>query len=72
MTALAIQSLNFSTKLFEGLGVFFKNIYKSFVYARQMEANAKIVPFLRHEYKGMSDGEILAMLNNEALKQLKR
>lgn len=72
MTTLALQSLNFSTKIFKSVGAFFKGICVSFIYARQMEANAKIVPFIRHEYKGKTDGEILRILNDKCMKELKK
>lgn len=69
MTTITLQSLNFSTKAFEGLGNFFKKSLKSLVFARQVQANREIVPYLRHEYKGKSDQEILVMLNQIARKE---
>ena len=57
--------------LFSIIG-FFKSLGKAIIASRQAEANQKIVPYLRCEYPGWSDAEILAKLNREILKEFQK
>lgn len=51
---------------------FFKSLGKAIIVSRQAEANQKIVPYLRCEYPGWSDAEILAKLNREILREFEK
>lgn len=71
MTAIALQSLNFSTKLFEkfwkGFVKFLAKTMLAYQTARQMSANAQVAQLLKHEYPYMSVSQITEELNRKTL-----
>jgi len=76
MTQTVLVAHSYLTKaielIYEAIAGFFKTWMKSIIAARQAEANLKIVPYLRSEYKGMSDSEILQILNAKIVEDLKK
>ena len=75
MTALAMQSLSFSTKVLEkfwkGLVTFLAKTMIGWQMARQMQANWQIAHMLQHEYPGKSVQEIAVELNSSTLEEVK-
>ena len=78
MTAIALQSLNFSTKILNG---FFNGVKKTlqgimfgYILARQTKANAYIERQLIHEYRreGHTVESLEAELNAQSLERLKK
>jgi len=78
MTAIALQSLNFSTKILNG---FFNGVKKTlqgimfgYMLARQNQANVYIARQLIHEYKGVGHTveSLEAELNAKTLERLKK
>lgn len=75
MTALALQSLNFSTNLLEkfwtGLKRNLTAIMVGWQMARQQSANAQIARLLKHEYPGWTVSQITDHLNRKTLGDFK-
>jgi hypothetical protein len=76
MTALA---LNYSMKAFQVVKPvinFIHGIFKSWGFAiacsRQMEANRQIAFHLKCEYPNMTEGQLIAMLNEKSIKALEK
>lgn len=76
MTQAVMVAHSYLTKaielVIESIVGFFKSFMKSLIAARQMEANMKMVPYLRAEYKGKTDAEILHILNQNIIEEFKK
>lgn len=76
MTQAVMVAHSYLTKaielVIESIVGFFKSFIKSIVASRQLEANMKIVPYLRTEYKGKTDAEILHILNQDIIEEFKK
>ena len=75
MTAIALQSLSFSTRILEkfwkGFVKFLAKTMLGFQMARQMQANSQIAPLLKHEYPNMTVEQITDTLNRRTLESYK-
>lgn len=75
MTAIALQSLSFSTKILEklwkGLVTFLAKTMIGWQMARQASANWQIAEMLKHEYPNMTVYEIRDDLNRKTLQEYK-
>lgn len=71
MTTLALQSLNFSTKILEKIWRFFKKtlegIFIGWMLARQAQANAYIAKQLIIEYPEMTVAQLEHQLNQKTI-----
>jgi|15BtaG_2_1085339.scaffolds.fasta_scaffold44816_2 hypothetical protein len=71
MTQVVQVAHSFSTKAVElvinSVVDYAKAFHKSLLEYRQREANAKIVPLIRHEYPKLTDYEILQLLDQRTL-----
>ena len=76
MTAIALQSLNFSTKVLERFWhqfvVFWKKTLLNMQMSRQMAANSQLAHMMQHEYPGMTVPQIADKLNRDNLEYFKR
>jgi len=77
MTTLTLKQ-NFSlkpvqelvVKVFKGLRQLLVSMMLGYAAARQAEANRNIAPYLKHEYPGKTEAEIVAELNAKMVKEL--
>ena len=71
MTAIALKSLNFSTRAVESflnfLKIFLANMMIGMMRARQIEANRRLAREMRHEYRGQTVDQIFYELNQKTL-----
>ena len=70
MTALALQSLNFSTKILEkfikSLKITLSAMLIGYQVGRQKQVNRLIVPMILHDYPGHTFESLLSELNSKA------
>ena len=52
------------------IGGFFVSFHKSMIISRQINANTHLVKYVRNEYPGLSDEEILNELNYKTLRRV--
>ena len=75
MTAIALQTLSFSTNLLEkfwkGFVTFLAKTMLGYQMARQMQANSHVASLLKHEYPGMTVEQITDQLNRKTLEMYK-
>jgi len=56
-------------KVFKGLRQLLVSMMLGYAAARQAEVNRQIAPYLKHEYPGKTEAEIVAELNAKMVKE---
>ena len=52
------------------IGGIFTSFYNAMIVSRQIEANTRLARFMRHEYPGLSDVQILSELNYKTIRRV--
>jgi hypothetical protein len=68
MTTIALKGFALSFNFLKGIVNFFNGVTESIAVSRQFEANRRVAQYLKHEYPGLTEMQIVSELDAKTIK----